>query len=121
MRGDNQTDGAGGSPSHHVVAVDLAPFIATRRRLEVVGVIVHGFAATPVLMLHLRAALPLFVLDVLMVVLMVVVAGGGGIVVVVVALIMIFLRERGSGAEKCGERRESGKLSKSIHNGTSRE
>ena len=95
MRRDNQTDGAGGSASHHVVAVDLAPFIATRRRLEVVGVIVHGFAATPVLMLHLRALPPLFVLDVLMVV----VAGGGGIVVVVVALIMIFLRERGSAAE----------------------
>ena len=63
--GDDGSDDTGGDGGHDVVAVDLAPLIAARRRAEVIGApVVHALGATPVVGAHVVALSPVVVADV---------------------------------------------------------
>src|SRR5579863_2168729 len=65
---DGGRDNAGGYGGQDIVAVNLAPLVAARRLLQVIGAVVDGLATVPILFLHAGALLPLFVADVGMVV-----------------------------------------------------
>jgi hypothetical protein len=65
--------------SLNIVAVDLTPFVAFARGAEVTGlIVVDAFTTVPVVVMHVVAALPLFVADVLLVM---------GVVVMIVAVL----------------------------------
>ena len=54
--------------SHNVVAVDLTPFVALARSGKVMGLpVVDTFATVPVVIVHVVAALPFLVANVLLV------------------------------------------------------
>ena len=57
----------------HVIAVNQAPFIPARRRIQVILAIIYLVAAIPVFVLDLLALLPFMVLHVVMVIAVVVV------------------------------------------------
>jgi hypothetical protein len=64
-RGDHSC----GYGSEYIVTVDLAPLVATRRRTQVMLLVIDMLTTLPILVVHLVALLPFLVLDVVMVVL----------------------------------------------------
>jgi hypothetical protein len=63
---DDGSDDTGAGVGHDVVAVNLTPFVTGTRLLKVIGAVVDGLAAVPVVVIHVVAALPFLVLDVLL-------------------------------------------------------
>jgi len=81
---DDRSDDTGGDGGHDVVAVDLTPLIAGTRLLKVIGAVVDGLAAVPVVVIHVVAVLPFLVLNVLL--LLAVIVMLLGLIVMVVLL-----------------------------------
>src|SRR4051812_5280476 len=82
IRCDDGCDHAGGDGGKNVVAVNLAPLIASGRTAQAILAVVDALAAIPILMAHVVSAPPFPVLHVMMVVSMIAVA----VTVVVVIL-----------------------------------
>ncbi len=83
--GSNDTIAVG----HDVVAVNLTPLIAGARALKVIGAVVDLLTAVPVVVIHVVAALPFSVLDVLVPLATIIVTVG--LVLLVVAVVTFAL------------------------------
>jgi len=100
---DDRSDDAAAGVRHDIVAVDLAPLITGTRLLKMIGAVVDGLAAVPVVVIHMVATLPILVLDVLLL----------GVIVLTVDLLRVMMvvllgykrERRATDAEEdaCGE------------------
>lgn len=100
---DNRSDDTVPGIGHDIVAVDLTPLIACTRLLKVIGAIVDGLAAVPVIVVHVVSALPFLVLDILL--LRMIVPLLLALIVVMVVLLGYDRERRAADAEKdaCGK------------------
>lgn len=90
---DDRGNDAGAAVGHDVVAVNLTPFIACARPLKVTGAIVDLLTAVPVVVIHVVAALPFLVLNVVL-------------LDMIVPVVVLLGHERSAAnaeEEKCGE------------------
>jgi uncharacterized membrane protein len=97
----DRSDHSGGYRGENIVSVDLAPFIAVWRLVEMILTIVHSFATLPVFIMHLVALFPFIMAD---------------ISVVVMVVVVVILGEGNSTREKhCSERGKSKCFANVVH------
>jgi len=71
--GDDRSDEAAGNGGENVIAIHLAPLIATGRGVQVIVTIVNALATAPVIVTHMLALSPIVVANVVMVAVVIVV------------------------------------------------